>query len=147
MQYITKCMWLTGNQYDCNKICTHIKSCTGVNVMSNLTSKELNDLLNYCSSVHKIIQTPYRKVYVWKKRAILTSDGNLVSLEEYLRQSGLRVPRVPVQIERNTKLEIKQAIAEYSTFMEHKFGPNWRSEKKRAVVKLFSLSQLSILLK
>lgn len=113
----------------------------------NLTDKELKILLDDCSSVKKTLKIGNKTVYVWKKRAILNSDGNPIGLEQYLLQAGLRVMRTPIQIERNTRLEIKQAIAEYSTFMERKFGPNWRSEKKRAVVKLFSLSQLSILLK
>ena len=113
-----------------------------------LTNKELNDLLNDCQSVKKTIKVSGgRTKYIWKRRVILNSDGNPIGLEQYMTQSGERVFLIPIKFERNTREEVKVAKANYAEEMKRKFGDNWKNEKKGATVKLFSLSQLSILLK
>jgi len=110
----------------------------------NLTKFELDDLLKACSSVKKEIS---KNNIIWKKRAILNSDGNPVGLESFMVQSGERRFTTPIVIERNSREEVKAAKANYTEEMKRKFGNNWREEKKRAIVKLFSFKQLSMLLK
>ena len=110
----------------------------------NLTKFELDDLLKACSSVRKEIS---KTQFIWKKRAILNSDGNPIGLESFMIQSGERRFAVPVQIERNTREEVKVAKANYAEEMKQRFGSNWRQEKRGAVVKLYTLRQLSMLLK
>lgn len=110
----------------------------------NFTKFELDDLLKACSSVKKEIS---KSQFIWKKRAILNSDGNPIGLESFMVQSGERRFVTPVQIERNTQEEVKAAKAAYAEEMKRKYGSNWREEKKGAVVKLHSFKQLSMLLK
>lgn len=112
----------------------------------NLTNAEFNELQKAISSVKKEVVSLGKKVFVWKERAML-KNGQLLPLDEYMIQSGERVFSTPISIERNTREEIKAAKKEYASSMEKKFGPNWKQEKKGAVVRLTTLRSLSILLK
>jgi len=112
----------------------------------NVPNNEFNDLLKAISSVKKEIVIAGKKVFIWKER-VLFKNGQLMPLDEYMIQSGERVLLNPAPIERNTREEIKDAKKDYADSMEKKYGSNWRSEKKGAVVKLTTFRQLSILLK
>lgn len=113
--------------------------------MSNLTSKELKQLLDDCSSVKKEIKlADGRKKYIWKQRAILNSDGNPVSLENFMQRE--RIMAKPIKIDRNSREEIKEAKEQYSNYMLKKFGKNWRKEIKGATVKLYTFRQLRMLI-
>jgi len=114
--------------------------------LAKLTSNEFNDLLKAISSVRKEIMVAGRKSYIWKERVML-KHGQLMPLDEFMTQSGLRVPLTPISIERNTRQEIKKAKKEYADDMYRKYGWNWREEKKGAVITLHTFHQLSILLK
>jgi hypothetical protein len=112
----------------------------------NFSSRDLKELLNDCSSVKKEIKLPDgRKRYIWKKRAVLNSDGNPISLENFMAQERNMYQRIDSQ--RNSREEVKQAKKEYAEYMLNKFGKNWRTEVKGAIVKLTTFRHLSILLK
>ena len=98
------------------------------------------------TSVKKEIIVAGKKRYIWYDRVMLV-NGELMPLDEFMVKSGQRVPLKPIIHERNTREEIKLAKKEYTNSMQKRFGSNWKAEKKGAVVKLYTFSQLSILLK
>lgn len=114
--------------------------------LANITNNEFNDLQKTINSVKKEIMVAGRKQYIWKERVLL-KNGQLMPLDEYMIASGERVILTPISIERSSQEEIKLAKKEYTDSMEKRFGPDWKQEKKGAVVKLSTFRQLSILLK
>ena len=86
-------------------------------MLQNLTSKELNSLLNDCSSVEKEIKLPDgKRKYIFKKRAILDFQGKPVSLDKYMHLSGERImientPKEKKSLEE--RKEIKKAITNF----------------------------------
>lgn len=114
--------------------------------VNNMKSFKEKDNFGVFTSVKKEIIVAGKKQYIWHERVMLV-NGQLMPLDEFMVASGQRVFIKPIIHERNTREEIKAAKKEYANFMEKKFGPNWKQEKKGATVKLFTFRQLGILLK
>lgn len=106
------------------------------------TTKQFNYAFKPFTSVRKELSGGR---CIWNRSAILNSDGNPIGLEQYMIQSGERVMRKPIVIERNTRLEIKEAQVEYANTMQRKYGKNWRKDKKGAEIKLNDFSHLRML--
>jgi len=92
------------------------------------TNKELNAHVEACSSVKKIIKHRHGVTYVYKHSAILNENGNLVSLEEFMKRTGQRVMVTPKDFSKTEaeKRLLKAAKADYKQSMYEMLGPKWR---------------------
>lgn len=113
--------------------------------MQLLTNRELQDLLNNCSSVKEEIRLPDgRKKYIFKHRAILDRQGNPIGLDEYMIQSGERKMLSPTVNKEKKSVEervaIKNAIRQYKKhgspkgFSSKLFASKWMQRKIEELV-------------
>ncbi len=97
--------------------------------MSLLTQKELKDLLQDCQSIKKFITVKGKQWPVWKERALLYSNGNPLSMEDF--QKATITFKEPIERVSFDKDKVKKAKNSYKAEMRAFLGTNWKFLSRR----------------
>lgn len=92
------------------------------------TKKDLNEWMEMCSSIKKIIKHPRGETIVWHPRAMLSDNGSLISLPLFLKRNGERNMVQPIDFSKSygEKEQVRLVKSQYKASMRSFFGPMWK---------------------